>query len=96
MGHMAIGTLRLKLAIFSATSLKDKRRVIRSLKERLGDRFNLSVAEVGSLDHRQQAELGVAIVGNERRFVESCLDKVVDYVRRERSASLVDYEAEVF
>ena len=96
MGRMVVGTLRLKLAIFGATSLKDKRRVVKSLIERLGNRFNVSVAEVGSLDHRQQAELGVAMVANDGRFAESCLDKIVDVVRQDRGASLVDYEVEVF
>jgi len=96
MGRMVIGALGLKLAVFEATSLKDKRRVVKSLKERLVSRFNVSVAEVGSLDHRQQAELGVALVANDPKFVESCLDKIVDYVRLDPSASLVDYESEVF
>ena len=96
MGRMVIGALSLKLAIFGSTSLKDKRRVVKSLKDRLSSRFNISVAEVGSLDHRQQAELGVALVANEGKYVQSCLDKVVDYVRLERSASLVDYEVEIF
>lgn len=96
MSRMVVGTLSLKVAVFDATSLKDKRRVISSLKDRLRGRFNVSVAEVGSLDRRQQAELGVAVVGNNGRFVESCLDKIVDYVRLDRSASLVDYEVEVF
>ena len=93
---MVIGALTLKLAVFEATSLKDKRRVISSLKERISNRFNASVAEVGLLDQRQQAELGVAIVANDGRFVESCLDKVVDFVRQERSANLIDYEIEIF
>lgn len=95
MGRMVIGALRLKLAIFEATSLKDKRRVVKSLKERLAGRFNVSVAEVGSMNHRQQAELGVAMVANDGQFVTSCMDKIVDYVRLDRSASLVDYELEV-
>jgi len=93
---MVIGALTLKLAIFEATSLKDKRRVVSSLKERISNRFNASVAEIGLLDQRQQAELGVAIVANDGRFVESCLDKVVDYVRQDRSANLVNYEIEIF
>jgi uncharacterized protein YlxP (DUF503 family) len=93
---MVVGTLKLTLAVFEAASLKDKRRVVRSLKDRLGNRFNVSVAEVGALDQRQRAELGVALVANDRRFVESCLDKVVDHVRLDRAASLVDYEIEVF
>ena len=70
--------------------------LIKSLKERLIHKFNASVAEVGSLDHRQQAELGAAIVGNDGAFVESCLDKMVDYIRLDRAASLVDYEVELF
>ncbi len=96
MSQMVIGALSLKLAIFEAVTLKDKRRVVNSLKERLIGKFRVSVAEVGSLDRRQQAELGVALVANDRRFVESCLDKIVDYVRLDRSASLVDWEIEVF
>jgi len=95
MSTMIIGTLRLKLAVFESTSLKDKRRVVKSLKERLIGRFNVSVAEVGSLDHRQQAELGVALVANDRRFVESCLDQIVQYVRLDPAASLVNYESEL-
>ncbi len=94
--RMVIGALRLKLAVFESVSLKDKRRVVRSLKQRLSDRYNASVAEIGSLDHRQQAELGVAVVANDVRFVESCLDRIVDYVRQDRGASLVDYETEIF
>jgi len=96
MGRMVIGSLTLKLAIFESTSLKDKRRVVKSLKERLGGRFNVSVAEVGFQNHRQQAELGVAVVANDHQFAQSCLDKIVDYVRLDRSASLVDYELEIF
>ena len=94
--RMVVGTLSLKLAIFGAYSLKDKRRVVNSLKDRLKGRFNVSVAEVGSLDRWQQAEVGVAMVANDGRFVESALHKLVDYIRQDTSASLVDYEIEVF
>lgn len=92
---MVIGALSLRLAVFESTSLKDKRRVVKSLKDRLAGRFNASVAEVGSLDHRQQAELGVAVVANDAQFVQSCLDKIVDYVRMDTRAALVDYYIEV-
>jgi uncharacterized protein len=93
---VVIGALSLRLAVFGSTSLKDKRRVVKSLKERLAGRFNVSVAEVGSLDHRQQAELGVALVANDAQFVQSCLDKIVDYVRLDPGAALVDYHVEMF
>jgi uncharacterized protein YlxP (DUF503 family) len=96
MSRMVVGTLRLRLAIYGALSLKDKRRVVKSLIERVRHRFNMSVAEVGSLDHRQQADIGIAMVANDGRFVESCLDKVVDYIRNDHGASLIDYEVEVY
>ncbi len=92
---MVVGTLRFRLALYEATSLKDKRRLVRSLKERLAGRYNVSVAEVGSLDHRRQAELGVAVVANDRRFVAGCLDTIVEYVRNDVSVSLVDWETEI-
>ncbi|MBI4581544.1 MAG: DUF503 domain-containing protein [Planctomycetes bacterium] len=93
---MVIGALRLKLVVFGSVSLKDKRRAIKSLKERLANRFHASVAEVGSLDHRQQAELGVAVVANDGAFVTGALDKMVDYVRQDTAVTLVDYETELF
>ena len=93
---MVVGVLRVRLAIFEALSLKDKRRVVKSLKDRLANQFNVSIAEVDALDARQEAVLGVAMVANDSRFVESCLSKVVDQLRVARSASLVDYEIELF
>jgi len=92
---MVVGVLTVRLAIFESTSLKDKRRVVKSLKDRLSNRFNVSVAEVDDLDSRQRAELGMAMVANDARFVESCLHKIVDELRHERSASLVDYQVEL-
>ncbi len=92
---MVVGVLRLRLAVYESTSLKDKRRVVKGLKDRLGGEFNVSIAEIGSLDHRQQAELAVAMVGNDHTFVESCLHKIVDQLRRHPSASLVDFEVEL-
>lgn len=93
---MVVGVLRVRLAIFEALSLKDKRRVVKSLKDRLANQFNVSIAEVDALDARQEAVLGVAMVANDSRFVESCLSKVVDQLRLARSASLVDYQIELF
>jgi len=91
-----VGTLRIELALYDARTLKDKRRVIKSLKDRLASRFNVSVAEVAFLDSPRRAMLGVATVANEHRFVESCLDKIVDHVRQNPRASLIDYETEIW
>ena len=88
---MVVGVLRVRLGIFEACSLKDKRRVTQSLKARLGSRHNVSVAEIDDLDHRQAATLGVA---NDARFIQRSLDKIVDEIRRSGRCSLIDYEIE--
>jgi uncharacterized protein YlxP (DUF503 family) len=91
---MVVGVLRADLAILSARSLKDKRRVVNRVKDRVSNKHRVSVAEVDALDLRQRAIIGVAMVANERRFVERCLYQIVDELRREPDASLVDFEVE--
>ena len=61
---MFVGVLRLRLDIVGARSLKDKRSVVRSLKERAQSRMRVSIAEVGVLDDPRRATLGVAVVSN--------------------------------
>ncbi len=92
---MVVGVLQLQLSIPEAMSLKDKRRAIRSLKDRLSNRHNASVAEVDDLDEHRSSVMGIAMVANDRRFVESCLSKIVDEVRMSRGVNLVDYEIEL-
>lgn len=93
---MVVGVLRFRLGIFEALSLKDKRRVVKSLKDRLHARHNVSVAEIDDLDHRQAATLGLAMISNDARFVESALSKIVDEVRADGRASLLDYGIELY
>jgi uncharacterized protein len=94
--QMIVGTLVIRLVLRDAHSLKDKRHVLKSLKDRLSNNFNVSVAEVDHQDEWQQATLGVAMAGTDTRFVNSVLSKVVDHVRRAPGAELVDYELEMY
>ena len=66
---MVIGTLEVELIVAESHSLKARRRVVRSLKDRIRSRFNVSVADVGDQDLWQRISLGVAVVTNDRRFV---------------------------
>jgi uncharacterized protein len=91
---MVIGVLEVSLAIFGATSLKDKRRVVRSVKDRISHRFNVSVAEVDELDFCQKAVLGFAMVGNDRQYMEGALGKIVEHLQWVKDASLVDFSIE--
>lgn len=69
--HVAL--LTIELLIPCSGSLKNKRRVIRSIKDRIAARFNVSVAEIGYLEEWQRAQLGIAMIANDRQYVERCL-----------------------
>lgn len=92
---MIVGTVEIRMRIRDARSLKDKRRVLNALKDRLHNSFNVSVAEVDGQDLLQSATLAVAQVANDTRYVNSVLDKLVDTVRRFPPTELVDYHLEV-
>ena len=86
---MIVGTLRLALFIGESSSLKDRRRVVKSLKDRIRTRFNVSVADVGDQDVWQRVILGVAVVTSDRRFANEILSKVLDVVAGDPRADVV-------
>ena len=92
---MIVGVLQLELSIGDAMSLKDKRRVIKSLKDRIAHGHNVSIAEVGALDEHRRSILGVAMVANEKSYVEGALSKLVDFVKTVPSVDLVDYQIDL-
>jgi len=77
---MTVGVARITLFLPESHSLKEKRMVLRRIKDRVRDKFNAAIAEVGEQDLWQRSSLGLALVGNDRRFVESALDEVVRFV----------------
>ena len=89
---MTVGIARLTLFLPEAHSLKEKRMVLRRVKDRAQQKFNLAIAEVGDNDVWQRALLGVAVLGSGRRFVESALDEVVRFVRGEVEVTNVERE----
>ncbi len=78
---MTIGVLQIEISIADAMSLKDKRRVVKSIKDRIAHAHNVSIAEVGALDEHRRSILGMAMVGNDGRYVEGRSSKLVDFVR---------------
>lgn len=91
---MIVGVLSLQISVYEARSLKDKRRVLKSLKDRVANKFNVSIAEVGDNDLIRSSMLGVAVVANDSRYVDSVLSSVVEMVRRIPQLVLIDYSIE--
>jgi hypothetical protein len=92
---MVVGLLKVTLHIPENASLKGKRKVIKSLLGRIKSRFNVSAAEVEDNDLWQRAEIGLAVVGNDSRFINSVLDKILDYIERETEAEVTDSQMEL-
>ena len=92
---MIVGTLKIRLVLRESHSLKDKRRVIKSLKDRIAHAHNVSIAEVGALDEHRRSIIGIAMVSNDSRYVEGGLSKLVDFVRTVVSVDLIDYQIEL-
>jgi uncharacterized protein YlxP (DUF503 family) len=92
---MIVGSLRVRLLIRESRSLKDKRHVVRSIKDRLRNQFNISVAEIEALDHRQLAILGISMVSREAAPIRRIFDEIVRALRSHPVAEFIDFEVEV-
>lgn len=85
----------LELHLLESNSLKDKRRVLKSLKDRIRNSFNVAVAEVDPTDLWQSASLGVVTVSNSVRHANGILTKVVNLVEKDVRVELVNCDMEV-
>ena len=92
---MVIGALDVDIRIPSADSLKAKRMVLRSLKDRIRQSFNVSIAEVENNNQWQSAVLAVVIVSNDRRFANQVLSKVVDFMEKTPDLTVDDYSISI-
>src|SRR5262249_26911655 len=92
---MHVGVMRLILEIPGARSLKDKRQVVRSFKERVKSRLSISIAEIGNLDKLQRATFGVAVVSGEAQVCEELLEQVVGMASSLPNALLADRAFEI-
>jgi uncharacterized protein YlxP (DUF503 family) len=92
---MIVGTLRVRLLLREARTLKDKRQVLSSIKDRLRQSFNVSVSEIESNDNRQMIVLGLAMVGNEAHPIKQTLGEIVNALKAHPVAEFLDYELDV-
>ena len=95
MNRVVVGILRLTLYLPDSRSLKDKRRVLRSVKDRLRGQFNVSVAEVDHLDLWQKTTVAVALVSKDARHADRLLQKILDRMESYRLADIIDVETEI-
>ena len=93
---MVVGFGIITFRLHDCRSLKGKRKVVKSIVAQIGNHFNASVAEVGSNDIYQKAEVGFAMVGTSRQVINSKIDKLFNMAEDLGLAELIDTEMEIF
>jgi len=91
---MIVGLLSIEIFIPGSSSLKDKRMVLKSLKDRAHKKFNVSVAETAYQDKWQRALLGFALVAEKEKFVQEALNKLFSWLDNEPAFEIVKFNFE--
>jgi len=91
-----LGMMHLDLHVPQANSLKDKRKIVKGFKDRVASRFNVSVAEIDFQDRHRRALIAVAMVGSDRRQVESVLSRIAEMASGHRDMLVIDRSLEWF
>jgi hypothetical protein len=92
---MTVGIARVTFRLHGNQSLKEKRKVVKSLVDKSRHRFNVSVAEVAEQDRHQRAVLGVAVIGSDARVLNAVLDHILAFMESMGVADLVEREIEL-
>ncbi|MHB8156471.1 MAG: DUF503 domain-containing protein [Desulfocucumaceae bacterium] len=92
---MVIGVLTIELYMGGVTSLKGKRRILKSLLDRMKARFNVAVAEVDNQDKWQHSTVGVTCITNDQSHAHQMLSAVIKYVEASGTVEILDIQTEL-
>ncbi|HHT70643.1 MAG TPA: DUF503 domain-containing protein [bacterium] len=92
---MIVGTLTVEIHLGAVFSLKEKRQVVRSVVDRIRQRFNVSVAEVARQEDHRWAVLGIACVANATNHVDRQLDHILDFLEKDGRFAVVNIQKEI-
>ena len=92
---MVVATGIVEIYVHESRSLKEKRAVLRRMTHRIQNTFNVSVAEVGGGDHWKRSIIGFSMVGNERAFINSKVDKLISFIEKMNLADIVNTHVEI-
>jgi uncharacterized protein YlxP (DUF503 family) len=93
---MKFGNCVIKIYIPNATSLKEKRSVLKGLKDKVRNKFNVAISEVDENDNHRISVLAVATVANKPTYVNQVLSSVVSFMEKQKHFDIIDYRTEVF
>jgi uncharacterized protein len=89
-----LGVLYAEIFIPLSGSLKSKRSVLKSIKDRVRSRFNVSIAEVGEMDKWQRSVLAVAAVSGDKTYLDQCLQSILSFLDTVHDIELIQHQIE--
>ena len=92
---MLLGVCTINLYLPSSRSLKDKRSIIKSLKLRIKNNFNVSVSEINNYDLWKNATLGIACIGNEKKYLNGVLNEVIKFIENQNKLQLINFKTTI-
>lgn len=92
---MSIGICYIELNLDGCSSLKEKRRILKSMIEKIRNKFNVSISEIDHNDLWQRATLGIACISQNGKFVNQQISEIVKWIENFRDVNLIDYTIEI-
>jgi len=92
---MFVGISQVELFIPESGSLKSKRFVLKSIKTKIRNKFNVSVAELENNDKWQRSTLGVSIISNDKKIIDSTFNQVLNLIEADGRMEIIDYSSEI-
>ncbi len=87
---MIVGIVEMEIYIYEVNSLKEKRQVVKSLIERLKNKHNISIAEIGDLELWNKLVLGISVVSNSKLIVEKSIESIRSFVENDHRVEIVN------
>ena len=94
-GRMLLGICTINLYFPDSHSLKDKRSIIKSIKLRIRNNFNVSVSEINNYDLWKNTTLGIACIGNEKRYLNGVLNEVIKLIEQQNKLQVINYKTTI-
>jgi len=92
---MFVGTIQIELFLSESDSLKGKRYILQSLKKKLRNKFNISIAEIDFHNKWQRSHLGIALVSSERKFIDQVFSQILNFIDHESRVEIIDSFVEI-
>lgn len=92
---MKVGCCSIRFFLHGNQSLKEKRRIVNSIRDRLKNKFNVSIAEIGDQDVWQSLHLGIVAVSSDRQYLEGLMSHLVDFIENMHLAEITDTQVKI-